>query len=302
MRDVTTLNALPEHYPYACQWEITCRCNLRCIMCYTDCFNRPESIRQELTTQEILRIMDELAEAGCLELCLTGGEPLARPDFFDLYDHAVASGFLVTVFTNGTLVTENVADRFAATPPYRIEISLHGLTAETFERVTQGRGSYGRCMMAIRLLRERGLPLLLKTTAMTVNRHEIIGIKRFAQDLGAGYKLGEDLRPALDGSEAPLRLALSESELDEVNRQDPALWQEACRQQAASPTPCRSGMRTFHIDAYGGLQLCSGNRAQSYDLRRGSFKDGFYRHLPTFACPWKAQPSPHLLQPAASHA
>lgn len=302
MRNIATLNALPERYPYSCQWEITCRCNLRCVMCYTDCFNRPDSIRQELTTPEILRIMDELAEAGCLEVCLTGGEPLARPDFFTLYDHAVTSGFLVTVFTNGTLVTEDVADRFAALPPYRIEISLHGLTEDTFERVTQGRGSYGKCMTAIGLLRERGLPLLLKTTAMIVNRDEILAIKRYAEELGVAYKLGEDMRPALDGGEKAFQYALSPAEQDELHRRDPALWQEACRKQVVPPSPCRSGLRTFHIDAYGGLQLCSGNRAQRYDLRRGSFTEGFYRHLPTFPCPWKAQPRSHLLQPAASHA
>src|SRR5881396_2360482 len=71
--------------PLTGQWELTCRCNLRCVMCYTDCFNHPENIRNELSTSEIIRIMDELAEAGCVELCLTGGEPLARPDFFDIY-------------------------------------------------------------------------------------------------------------------------------------------------------------------------------------------------------------------------
>lgn len=65
------LTHLPERFPYSCQWEITCRCNLHCVMCYTDCFNRPDAIRQELSTAEILRIMDELAEAGTLELCLT---------------------------------------------------------------------------------------------------------------------------------------------------------------------------------------------------------------------------------------
>ena len=111
------LSHLPERFPYSCQWEITCRCNLRCVMCYTDCFNHPDAIRQELNTTEILRIMDELAKAGTLELCLTGGEPLARPDFFQLYEHAIRSGFLVTVFSNGTLITEAHANRFAALPP-----------------------------------------------------------------------------------------------------------------------------------------------------------------------------------------
>jgi len=297
------LTSIPERYPLACQWEITCRCNLRCVMCYTDCFNRPEKIRDELTTAEILRIMDELAEAGCVELALTGGEPLARSDFFDIYEHAKAKGFLVTLFTNGTLITEEIADRLASLPPHRIEISLHGITEQTFERVTQGNGSFARCMRAIGLLRDRELPLLLKTTAMTVNRDEVLAIKRYVNSFGnVGYKLGEEMRPTLEGSDAPGLLALSDEELSELNRQDAELWTEACRNQTSEAKSCTSGKQRFHIDAYGQLQLCSGNRRQGYDLRRGSFKDGFYNHLPAFPCSWKAEPQATLIQPSASHA
>lgn len=297
------LRHLPDRFPLSCQWELTCRCNLHCVMCYTDCFNQPEKIREELTSPEILRIMDELADAGCLELCLTGGEPLARPDFFDLYEHAITSGFLVTLFTNGTLITEAVADRLATLPPHRIEISLHGLTGQSFETITQGRGSYQRCLHAIQVLIERRVPLVLKTTAMTLNRLEILDIKRYVQGLGSiGYKLGEEMRPALDGSGEPFRFGLTPEAVDDLNRQDPQLWQEACRKQPQETLPCRSGMRSFHIDAYGFLQLCSGNRNQGYDLRHGSFKKGFYEHLPTFGCRWKANIAPVLLHPHVTHA
>jgi MoaA/NifB/PqqE/SkfB family radical SAM enzyme len=294
----------PERFPLSCQWEITCRCNLRCVMCYTDCFNRPEKIRAELSTEEILRIMDELAAAGCLELCLTGGEPLARPDFFELYAHAKANGFLVTVFTNGTLITEEIADRFAMLPPYRIEISLHGLTDLTFDTITQGKGSFHRCKRAIGLLLERKLVVVLKTTAMTLNENEILDIKAYVASLEqVRYKLGHEIRFALDGSGAAGQWALSDDEWQEIYRQDPALWEETCRKQTQPPGPCQSGQRRFHIDAYGQLQLCSGNRQQSYDLRQGSFEDGFYQHLPQFACSWKRQPtSEALLYPIRTHA
>jgi len=301
------LPSIPERYPLSCQWELTCRCNLRCVMCYTDCFNRPDKVREELATADILRIMDELAEAGCLDLCLTGGEPLARPDFFDIYDHAHAAGFLVTLFTNGTLITEAIADRLAALPPHLIEISLHGLTEQTFELVTQGQGSHARCMKAIGLLRDRKLPLLLKTTAMTVNKDEVLAIKRYVNglqegDYRVGYKLGEEMRLTLEESDEPLFLGLSTEELADLNRQDAQLWTEACRQETQPALPCRSGEQRFHIDAYGQLQLCSGNRRQSYDLRHGSFKEGFYRRLPTFPCSWKTAPQAALIQPSASHA
>ena len=300
---VDKLRHLPERFPVACQWEITCRCNLRCVMCYTDCFNRPEFMRQELHTSEILRIMDELAEAGTLELCLTGGEPMARTDFFDIYDHAIQRGFLVTVFTNGTLMTEVHADRFAALPPHRIEISLHGATQETFERITQGRGSHDRCLQAIRLLLDRHIPLVLKTTAMTLNQHEVLTIKRYVASLGSvGYKLGEEMRPELDGGAGPFHYSLSEQALTALNRQDDDLWAEACQQQSAVCSPCRSGMQRFHIDAYGQLQLCSGNRTRSYDLRAGSFREGFFEALPTFACQWKAPAVPEQIQPTVHHA
>lgn len=296
------LTLIPERFPFLCQWEITCRCNLRCVMCYTDCFNRPEKIREELTTGEIIRIMDELADAGCLELCLTGGEPLARPDFFEIYAHALTKGFLLTLFTNGTLITDEIADRLAARPPYRIEISLHSLTESVFDGITQGAGSFRRCMKAIALLLERQVPLLLKTTAMTMNRDEVLTIKRYVDSLGTvGYKLGEEMRPALDGSNEPERFGLTESELHTLNGQDPELWKEVCHKQSRPMSPCESGKRTFHIDAYGRLQLCSGNRHQGYDLRQGSFKEGFYHALPTFACPFKADTPTPLIQLSASH-
>ena len=297
------LHHLPERFPISCQWEITCRCNLHCVMCYTDCFNRPDAIREELSTAEILRIMDELAEAGTLELCLTGGEPLARPDFFQLYEHAIRCGFLVTVFSNGTLITETHADRFAALRPHRIEISLHGITRETFEHITLGQGSYDRCLQAIGLLLDRQIPLVLKSTAMTLNHHEILEVKRYVESLGTvKYKLGEEMRPELDGGGGPFQYALSEQDLAELNQQDSDLQRDACRHDSLEPPPCRSGMHSFHIDAYGQLQLCSGNRKQSYDLRERSFQNGFYDALPTFACDWKVPQEPTLIQPTMHHA
>ena len=296
------LRAFPDRFPLSCQWEITCRCNLRCVMCYTDCHNRPEFIRQELTTAEILRILDDMGDAGTLELCLTGGEPMGRPDFFVIYEQAVRRGFLVTVFTNGTLITEVEADRFAALPPHGIEISLHGSTTGTFERITQHQGSYQRCLRAIRLLWDRHLPLTLKATVLSLNQHEILAIKEYVDSLGpVRFKLGEELRPELDGGAGPFRYAAAEQELTELHGKDPLLLAEACRRAQAELPPCRSGMQRFHIDAYGRMQLCSGNRRHSYDLRTGSFREGFFEALPTLTCDYKKQEIAQLFQRMVHH-
>jgi MoaA/NifB/PqqE/SkfB family radical SAM enzyme len=285
-------------YPLACQWELTCLCNLRCVMCYTDCFNSPEQVRQELSYLEIVRIMDELHEAGCLELCLTGGEPLARRDFLEIYSHAKEKGFLVTVFTNGTLITDMIADVWSQLPPSMIEISLHGQSKASFETITQGPGSYDRCLAGVRLILDRGLPLTLKTTGLTLNHGEILAIKEFVRRLGTEYgttvqyRFGSDLRHRLDGSDDVAKYQLSAELIQAVEEADPDLCLERTRHNRREDelvrlgkSLCGGGFHRFHIDAYGRLHLCSSNRRDGYDLRRGSFVEGFYAALPQFPCP-----------------
>src|SRR3989442_13108498 len=86
------------------------------------------------------------------------------------------------------------------------------------------------------------VPWRMKTTAMTVNKDEILAIKRYVRSLGpVGYKLGEEMRPTLDGSDAPDRWALSEADLLDINRQDPELWNETCGKQSQQTPSCVSG-------------------------------------------------------------
>ncbi len=297
------LQRLPgERFPFRGQWELTCRCNLTCMMCYTDPFNTPERIRQELSCEEIIRILDELNQAGCMELCFTGGEPLARRDFLDIYIYAKKKGFLVTIFTNATLITAKIADYWVQYPPSMIEISFHGLTKGSFERITQGQGSYERCLAGIRLMLERNLPLTLKTTGMTVNRDEVLKIKEYVERLGNGclnkvqYKFGSDIRPRLDGSEDVFHYQLSQEEITAIEQADTDFCAERIRQDRQredfvrqGKSLCGGGKYKFHIDAYGQLQLCSNNRAQGYDLRKGSFMRGFYELLPTFPCAYRSR-------------
>ena len=90
--------------------------------------------------------------------------------------------FSSTLFTNGTLVTERIADHLVAWRPFAIEITLYGLTQATYERLTGIPGSFDKCMRGIRILIDRGLPLSLKTVAVSTNRHEIPAMQRFVED------------------------------------------------------------------------------------------------------------------------
>ena len=120
---------------------------------------------RELTLDDHKRLLDELADLGCLWLLFSGGEIFARRDFLDIYAYAKRKGFLITLFTNGTMITEKIADFLADLRPFTIEITLYGAHARDLREAHRHPGSYDRCMRGIDLLLERKLPLKLKTVA-----------------------------------------------------------------------------------------------------------------------------------------
>jgi radical SAM protein with 4Fe4S-binding SPASM domain len=273
--------------------ELTWRCPLSCVHCYNGVPLGDQAARRgELTRQEHIRIVDELAEAGCLWLLYTGGEPFARPDFLDIYTHAKRRGLLLTIFTNGTLITREVADHLAAWRPFAIEITLYGRTRETYERVTQVPGSYDRALRGIRLLLERELPLKLKTMALTANKHEIWEMKRFAEDeLGVEFKFDAMINPRIDCSSSPLAVRLAPEEVVALDLLDPRRtteWQSFCErfngpvlagERANDLYHCGGGITSFAVDPEGRMSLCVLSRRDTYDLRRGSFREGWDAHI-----------------------
>ena len=171
--DLFNIKVLERRIPIVGSFELTERCNLSCKHCYINLPTNNRAARAaELTTEEICRILDEMADAGCMWLLLTGGDPFLRPDFLDIYTYTKKKGICVTVFTNGTMITPKIADYFVELPPRRIEITLYGMTEATYEAVTGLPGSYKKCIRGIELLHERGLPLRLKTIGLTINKHD----------------------------------------------------------------------------------------------------------------------------------
>jgi radical SAM protein with 4Fe4S-binding SPASM domain len=280
-----------QRIPLVGSIELTWRCNLRCRHCYiTAAESWPEtrSSHQELTTGEFCQLVDEIADQGCLMLLLTGGEPLLREDFLDIYLHAKRRGLLVTVFTNGTLLDKELAASLSEWPPYNVEVTLYGSTRATYERVTGVRGSYERCMRGIDLLLEHDIPLRLKTMVMTLNRHELPAMERFAEGLGLEFRYDPVLNPCLDGSKAPLALRLTPEEAVALDVADPGRLEEwrsfferfvDVRLDRQSLFHCGAGIHSFHVDPYGRLSLCMMVRNYTYDLRRGSFRDGWHGYV-----------------------
>jgi radical SAM protein with 4Fe4S-binding SPASM domain len=239
---------------------------------------------EELSFAEIRDVLDQVADAGCLWLLLTGGEPLVRDDFLDIYSYAKRKGFLVSLFTNGTLITSEIADFLAEYPPFKIEITLYGRTRETYERITGIPGSYDRCMRGIDLVMDRGLNLKLKSMLMTMNRHELDDMKAYADELGVGFRYDAMLNPGIAGDSLPLRYRLDPQDIVEDEFRDlerMSAWRDFCDRMAdVRPDPdylysCGAGIKSFHIDPFGRLSVCMLSREPEYELRHGSFAEGW---------------------------
>ena len=268
--------------------ELTLRCNLKCAHCYVAHGHNGISGQTELTYGEICGILDQIVDEGCLWLLLTGGEPLLRPDLLDIYIYAKRKGLLVTLFTNGTLITPRIADYLAEWRPFVVEITLYGRTQETYERITGIPGSHAHCMRGIDLLLERGVPLKLKTMLMTLNKHELWDIKAYAESLGVQFYFDPMLNGGRDGSRAPITFRLLPEEvvqfdLADANRLEE--WQAFCDRYRGVRADdrylyvCGAGLHSFHIDPYSKLSACLISHVPSYDLRQGSFHEGWREFL-----------------------
>jgi len=274
--------------------EVTRRCNFSCVHCYNNLpASDSEARARELRLEEHRRILDEIADAGTLWLLFTGGEIFVRPDFMEIYRHAKQKGFLITLFTNGSGITDAIADVLAEWRPFAIEITLYGHTRETYERLTRTPGSYARVHRAIERLVERKLPLRLKTVVLKENRNELWAMKRFAEGLGVEFKFDAMINPRLDGSLTPLATRLEPVEVVALDLQDQKrvdAWGTFCEHFNGPPQPsgredclyhCGGAINSFSIDPYGGLGLCTFSNAPGdlYDLRNGSFQEGWERFL-----------------------
>lgn len=279
--------------------ELTERCNNNCIHC---CINLPaddlQAKKNELSTDEIKRILKEAVSLGCMSVMFTGGEPLLREDFQDLYLFARKQGLRVLLFTNATLITSLLADLFSRIPPLeRIEITVYGMKKNSYEAVTRTIGSFETAWRGINLLLEKKVPFVVKGALLPSNKDEIDEFEKWAATISwmakpPSYSMFFDLRCRRDGKKNELIKSLRLSPQDGLKvltrRRDAYIkeMREFCskfmRPGADKLFTCGSGVRSGCIDAYGYFQPCLLLRHPdtAYNLRRGSLKDALTNFFP----------------------
>ncbi len=164
-------------------WEMTRACNLNCIHCRAGAC--PEADPNQLSTQEGLKLIDGIRAVGTPILIMTGGEPLLRPDFFELADHAVKSGLRAVIATNGVLVNDSIAKDLAKVGIPRASISIDGATASDHDNFRKIPGAFEASLKGVEALISAGVGVQINTTLTKRNRGQLSLIMKLAEDIGA---------------------------------------------------------------------------------------------------------------------
>ena len=173
------------HRPYTISWNLTQRCNLRCAHCYLSAFPGADASR-ELSTGECFRVVDEIAAVNPdVLLILTGGEPLLRPDLFDLGSYASQKGFTVVLGTNGVLLGERQARLMRQNGIEGASISLDSTVPAQHDAFHHLEGAWRRAVRATQVLRAEDLPFSLHMSVSDWNVDEVPAMIGLARVLGA---------------------------------------------------------------------------------------------------------------------
>ena len=160
-------------------WNLIRRCNLTCKHCYS--ISADKDFPGELSTADVYSVMDDLKRFRVPVLILSGGEPLLRPDIFEIAQRAKAMGFYVGLSSNGTLIDESNIDRIAAVGFDYVGVSLDGIQ-ETHDKFRRKEGAYNASMHGIRLCKSRGIKVGIRFTLTQDNAHDLPGLLRLMEE------------------------------------------------------------------------------------------------------------------------
>ncbi len=259
--------------PMSAQIEITYVCNLDCSFCY----NVVDHKQREMNTLEIIDVFRKIADFGVLYLTLTGGEPMARRDFFTLGHAARDMGFALRIYSNAHLIDERRADKIAAFSPLELETSIHGGCAETHEKLTRVKGSFVRLIAGVRNLRERGVKVNMKCPITKDNQDEVRAIKALGDSLDATVIFDAVITPRDDGDTEPLELMGTD---DFLKRYWSAEFEDLRPHEELEPRDdtqlaavCGTGRSSFALDPYGNVFPCVQWRRSLGNLRDAESMD-----------------------------
>ena len=281
--------------PFNVSLELTLNCNIRCLHCYN--LDRDDQQQQhaacgsgtadgrrpDLSLDEILRLLSDLRDAGCLILGLTGGEVLTYPHLFAVLDRARELNLAVQLLTNGTMLQPGVAARLAS---YRnllgVSISLYGATADVHDGVTQIAGSFRRTWDGARRLRAAGVTVRLKFIVMRQNAHQVAEMRAQAAAGSFPYLVDVTITSRHDGTRGSLATRVTDEQLTDLYRgplRD--MLTDGTQPVTEERFPCNCAQGNCAISVTGDVLPCVSVPWSAGNVRERPFLD-IWRYSPVF--------------------
>ncbi|HOX36197.1 MAG TPA: radical SAM protein [Methanoregulaceae archaeon] len=288
----TRTTGSPPRIPLSGAIDLTYRCNNRCRHCWL----RTNDGRGELTTREVISIVDDARAMGCREWSISGGEPMLRPDFPEIFDYITSHARSYSLNTNGTLITEEIAHLMKRKGAKMI--AIYGATADVHDHITQNPGSFEKTLQGFSLLKKAGAGFMVQIVPMKDNYHQYQDMITLAQSLSSTWRIGASwlFLSATRDSARNAEIAAQRLPPGEVVKLDPPGLSSLQNPDAGEHPRCTDGddrlyaacighRRDFHVDPYGMLSFCSfvKDPALRYDLRKGTFRDAWEQFIPSLA-------------------
>lgn len=278
--------------PIGGNFELTARCNFNCPMCYVHLSN--EQVRQrggELSAKQWLEIAEAAQKRGMIFALLTGGEPLVRKDFFEIYDGMRKMGLMISINSNGSMIRGDVLERFLENPPFRFNISLYGGCNETYQNMC-GLPVYDQVKENVRALRQAGVEVSLNLSITPYNRNDLQKIYADAVELDVNVKASSYMYPPVrvNGGEYGCGNRMSAEEAAECSVEWDLLrfnseefeirarnmeklineYREGCPVEEGEGISCRAGSTSFWMTWDGKMTPCGMmNEPVAYPLEVG---------------------------------
>lgn len=269
--------------------DLTYRCNNNCRHCWLWIPPDSPKKKKEMTFEEIRRVVDDARSLGCQRWSISGGEPMLRDDFFEIFDYITRNSIGYTLNTNGTLITPRIARLMKRKG--KKWVALYGATADVHDHITRNPGSFEAFKRGVALLKEAGTEFVVQVIPMKDNIHQFEAMKKLARSLSPDWRTGINwlyLSASGDAEKNKEIRAQRLSPAELIGLEELGFSEEEpCSRPGDDRlfAACIEGRRDFHIDPYGQMSFCDKIKDPRlrYDLRKGSFRRGWDDFIPGLA-------------------
>ena len=279
--DIVKADFIPNQRFCSCTFEITPQCNFRCVHCY---LGQHRELQQKLSTEDVKKIIDKLYDNGLLEIFLSGGEPLLRQDFKEIYLYAKKKGIQIELFTNGYLITDDIISMFKEYPPLELDISLYGASDETYKKITGVDKAFTKIISNIKKCLKNGITVSIKTPVFSLLKDDLQAIKDLSEELDIPYRNAFEMKPTVDDQDAPYQYQLAPKEAAMLKKKYSTTYLadlQTLKSNIKNPQApakgkrylCSTGKCSGFIDYEGKMAPCSELRHRGISLLEHTFQE-----------------------------